>query len=329
MDDSKNGTISWIVEFLAYVGTDSAKDLQIEKAMLLKNKNLPKSLFKYRKPSTTSLKNLESDTVWLCSADQYNDPYDCSVTFSAEKLRINKTKKEFDDIISESGLKNFISAEEIELARKSEDPLIALLPFALKSDKNYSDEHLLKMTQIIKDFLIKNSNELVSRFSGSMRKGMKICSFSTNHTSPAMWAHYSENHRGYCLEYSFENLTTDDIRRRILHPVIYSDNQFDASKYFLSASEEERSLNNFFGILAALYKSSDWSYEKEWRFVLPMGESFLDQDYKMPTPCAIYLGSKMTNEEKQKVARIANKKIIPLYQMRPSETEFKMIAEKL
>jgi hypothetical protein len=38
---------------------------------------MPSRIYNYRCISSYSLHNLETDTVWLCSPDAYNAPYDC------------------------------------------------------------------------------------------------------------------------------------------------------------------------------------------------------------------------------------------------------------
>ena len=59
----------------------------------------------------------------------------------------------------------------------------------------------------------------------------------------------------------------------MLFPVVYSPNLFDITKYILAAIESPTSFNNLFGILAALHKSLEWEYEKEWRLLFNIGET--------------------------------------------------------
>lgn len=48
-------------------------------------KNIPTSLFKYRAINEYSLSNLENETLWLTSADKFNDPYDSSLYLSLDR----------------------------------------------------------------------------------------------------------------------------------------------------------------------------------------------------------------------------------------------------
>ena len=60
-------------------------DAQFERAFALKRINLPKKIYKYRAINEYALENIQSDSVWLCSPDSYNDPYDCAITCAYEE----------------------------------------------------------------------------------------------------------------------------------------------------------------------------------------------------------------------------------------------------
>jgi len=136
-----------------------------------------------------------------------------------------------------------------------------------------------------------------------------------------MWSHYSDNHKGFCLEYDVGSWPRRE--RRILYPVIYSGRLFDATKYILR-SILSNDFENIYGIVAATHKSLDWEYEKEWRFVLPMGESFADRNYRVPSPSALYLGTRIGEENQDELKRIADEKGILVYKMQLSSTKFEL-----
>jgi hypothetical protein len=163
----------------------------------------------------------------------------------------------------------------------------------------------------------------------TLQRGMRICSFSAIVDSILMWSHYGLNHTGFCIEYDINGLEANSILRRILHPVIYTEKLFDATKYYLEAVTNKTSFNNLFGLLASIYKGIDWSYEREWRIVLPMGESYPEHDFSMPIPNGIYLGAKISEKDKETLTKIASEKRINVYQMRMSETDFKLTFDTL
>ncbi len=73
---------------------------------------------------------------------------------------------------------------------------------------------------------------------------------------------------------------------------------------------ESQDFNNLFGLIAGSRKALDWSYEEEWRLLLPMGDSCEDSNYLMPKPTAIYLGTHISVEDEKKIREIAESKSI-------------------
>lgn len=166
------------------------------------------------------------------------------------------------------------------------------------------------------------------RFNETIKKGYKICSLSERVDSMLMWSHYAKNHTGFVMEYDFNSLPLSDVRSRSLWPVIYDDKLFDASR-FMREQSESGAYNNLFGIIASIHKAKDWQYEQEWRLIIPLGPDEPPFNYSVPTPKAIYLGSKVSNEDRIKISNIANKKGIPVYKMKLSHDRFNMAPEPL
>ena len=73
--------------------------------------------------------------------------------------------------------------------------------------------------------------------------------FTTCFKNPLMWSHYSDKHYGVCLEFKIADLLDD------LHPCYYTQTIPD-----LNWSSKIINLS--------LIKSSAWSYENEWRYVI-------------------------------------------------------------
>lgn len=168
------------------------------------------------------------------------------------------------------------------------------------------------------------SSANIPRMNSLIQRGMKICSFSSRLDSVVMWGHYANSHSGFVMEYDVTTWPPGDIRRRMLHPVIYSHRLFDTTKYHLQAIGK-RGFNNLFSAIAAIHKSPDWSCENEWRFVLPLGKSLSDQNYPIPTPSAIYMGSRISANDRSIIMRIAERKGIPVSEMSLSPFEFRLI----
>jgi len=179
------------------------------------------------------------------------------------------------------------------------------------------------------EFMNNEVKEMNNKFNEVLKKGYKICSFSENIESLLMWSHYADEHKGFAIEYDFSVLPVSDLTCRFLWPVIYSENLFDASKFFKEAKNKE-SFNNLFGIISAIHKAKDWQYEKEWRLVvIPFSGKDPPHNFQVPTPKSVYFGAKMLDKDKKIISEITKVKSIPLYRMELSHTEYKMVPVRI
>ena len=84
-----------------------------------------------------------------------------------------------------------------------------------------------------------------------------IACFSEINDSLLMWGHYSSGHKGVCIEYNTLELGEYG---KVLIPVSYRKN------FPLMSATSDINITYSF-LLVMRTKSSDWSYEKEWRYL--------------------------------------------------------------
>jgi hypothetical protein len=186
----------------------------------------------------------------------------------------------------------------------------------------YRNESLLKYSR-----LKRWNGRLIDDFSAYTRL-TSFTSVGTN--SMPMWAHYSNNHSGYCVEYNTKQ--KDNLRLTAsLFPVQYTDERIDITPIMDSVMAELDQLiqkvkqnkskeivsNNLILVWISIYysclKHSSWNYEKEFRHVtsaFSRGVPYLDV-----VPSAIYVGSKCSDLNKRELLMIARRLNIPIYQM--------------
>ena len=319
----------WIEELRGYFFSHRYRDLDIDAAMRLKSKNIPKSLYKYREINSYALNNLLSDTVWCANAEDFNDPYDSSLCFDLtgdffdEKFFYHFNQHQIEN--GNSG----ISVNAIQKISASTDPLRTLIDVAsAESGESISNDMAETLHRVLTDFTKKQMVEMNERFNEAIKKGYKVCSLSERVDSMLMWSHYARNHTGFVMEYDFNSLPLSDVRSRSLWPVIYDDKLFGVSK-FMREQSESGAFNNLFGIIASIHKAKDWQYEQEWRLVIPLGPEEPPFNYSVPTPKAIYLGSKVGDEDMIKISNIASRKGIPVFKMKLAHDRFNMVPEPL
>jgi hypothetical protein len=128
-----------------------------------------------------------------------------------------------------------------------------------------------------------------------------------------MWSHYSDGHKGLCLEFDTKYFPFEDVSK--IHRVIYQ-NRYPV------LSPVAFIIKDFFPFEPALTKSRNWKYEKEWRILHQPGNIALEYDPRALT--AIYFGCSMLDKVKNDIANLRAKAAPRLFQMQRSKTEFKL-----
>ncbi|MEI6639989.1 MAG: DUF2971 domain-containing protein [Chlorobium sp.] len=314
--------MDWVKQFTDMI-FPLYEDIDIEGAYNLKNQHLPKQIFKYRKVDINSLKNLEEDTVWLADPTNLNDPYDCAHTIDFPRIWQNPAF--INKFIQERGDDLNLSVDQKQSLAINSDPISFLMEsdlLGVPPEKRETDRD-----SFLSD--IKKRNEDLAVFSSkTFARNFKLCSFSERNDSIVMWAHYASDHKGFCIEYDLEKIPCTDYRRRLLYPVIYSDQIFDATELFMK-EKEDKILNILRWHLAALVKSRYWDYEKEWRLVFPHEECDSERTYVMGKPKMVYFGKDIPLDDEDQLTEICQRRKIPYAKMKPHHSMFKMVPYSL
>jgi hypothetical protein len=183
-----------------------------------------------------------------------------------------------------------------------------MFQYVLAKKGNFNKENL----EVLKENFQKNNFEENIKY---MNGTVKVCCFSERNDSIPMWAHYADDHKGFCIEYDIYDQPKDLIQ--FLFPIIYADEITDIT------NELSKGVMGW-GIKPTIHKSQDWSYEKEWRFIksTPLVPAVKGASLKFIPIKAIYLGTDICDEDKSKLVEIADTKNIPVYKMKMSDTRF-------
>lgn len=131
----------------------------------------------------------------------------------------------------------------------------------------------------------KEQIEMVEKFYNVQKDLLKICSFSSSSNSMPMWAHYSNNHKGYCIEYEIIEEDSRILGDKIF-PVLYTPDRIEghiflndllncfyrAAKFDLPATEESLKYTSYMYIVCTA-KHISWSYENEYRILFAEEEA--------------------------------------------------------
>ncbi len=149
-----------------------------------------------------------------------------------------------------------------------------------------------------------------------------------------MWAHYANNHHGYCVAYDMENPNNLALSA-CTFPVQYTDQRLDITSYMkkftgmvsseidkqVAQGQKQIVISDLSLIYMAQYlsniKHSTWQYEKEFRCT--MGAISKGMPYIDAVPKAIYIGMNCNKQNRKKLITIAKQQSIPIYEMKLNE----------
>ncbi|WP_334042398.1 DUF2971 domain-containing protein [Burkholderia ambifaria] len=314
--------MNWIDDFVAKLFPLDVSVQELEAAFLLKYKNIPHRLFKYREVNKYSIENLVDDTVWLADPATFNDPYDCHHFINYNQLSndiLITMPQELRDRLPQDKL------EEIENSISlAEDPNSAMVDILLR---DVAPEKAAAMKAALLGVTSAAFEKMGTDGANRMKDAFKVCSFSERVDSTLMWSHYANYHKGFCIEYDIKSVHPGDYVSRFMYPVIYSEHPFDATPNMLRVGRA--GFNNLYLNLAGLIKSMDWGYEKEWRLIFANGVLDKAQSWKMPVPKAIYLGSHISPDDQARLTDICMSKGISILKMHHSRGAFVMEARPI
>ena len=274
-------------------------------AIKLKEDHLPRRIFKFFRPTEYALKNLEEGTVFLASPEDFNDPFDSGISMNVLPLLEHLVRtQEFEGLkdLEKIGLSRGDFADM--LAGRVDEEVIARMA---ATESGSSPEALRALVELLPTLSQSvNQEMMVDRTHSFFRKALKVTSFTETANSPLLWAHYAENHKGFCVEYDPRSISPNLPQRRLLFPVLYDAKRFDAGPSFLKSmtSRGKDDLPNQ-AFLAALHKSPDWAYEREWRIVNPDGR---ENGFSVPMaePTAVYGGVRMSEKDRNTLASLCS-----------------------
>ena len=155
-----------------------------------------------------------------------------------------------------------------------------------------------------------------------------VSCFSEVIDNPLMWAHYTNNYRGFALEFTNNHIAgktrKDQISRSSLTKVTY------LKKLIKISSKLPFSMHYMFST-----KHNHWSYEQEWRIICELGNKPVDRFLTINKDMvkAIYVGHTLIDENSSEFRLIlkAHRFVypnIPLYIVYPNFNDFTIVRKE-
>lgn len=296
---------------------------------------IPERLFRYRNCSELAFAAFDKDILYASTSDEFNDPYDCLFRYDKEELRhsiMQALSKEYVFALREYLRSGNAFPVELNSFYTKE-----FLDYARTSIKDASDSVIQNSEAFFSDFrkeFNENYDKRIDEAVESVKRNAYIACFSETVHSVTMWSHYSKYHQGFALEYDLRKPqmkcpSCDKFKQcdkaviDNLYPIIYDKKRYEATNYLISSIGKKLGLPmNNPDLLAVtkcqLYKSTQWSYEKEWRLILTLMEGSPVENFygiKHIRPTAIYYGTRISSINRKILHLIAKEKGIREYQM--------------
>ena len=252
-------------------------------------------LYKYIPPARIDV--LQKHSIRFTQYGDFNDPFELNPNIDklAEENEIrSRVSKNFAKLVEEEYSKHPLISAFI-----SKDAFIKL---ALSQEESVKNEVIG-----IEPHIVKLLPGLLQKTANSMLGALSL-SEASNHE--LMWSHYAEEHKGYVIGFDslhpfFNQKKTDSDELRHLRKIEYRD------------APPVINLMNTNGSELFFVKSSKWTYEAEWRMLLPLSDATKVIDR---TPYAIHLfnfpvkaiksiifGARSSNETKSIIRSLLSK----------------------
>lgn len=241
------------------------------------------------------------------------------VSLSANGNKTGKVDKETDE-------KKFFSLENGEIWFSSRKAMNDPFEFA----GIYIDEAKMCNNGWSHDDVAKKKQDLIDLFF--------LASFTSNMNSLPMWAHYANNHAGYCVQYKVD-------RKENVHKVTYLSKRYPVANtiekfviYGCMQSDEaalperrekaEIEFQRCLALIREMYisKHISWSYENEFRLfedALPgkLGRNISAASVGL-TPTEVYCGVNCSDKHIKRIQSISEKTGLLFHRCKLSKTDF-------
>lgn len=253
------------------------------------------------------------DGILFAAAPQsFNDPYDCDFVVENSFLNEVAARKMMIDAL-----------EKYNISEQDKNRLL------FEPDWKKVLEDIMEVP--LSESLGKTLMQVVDTGLSEAKDNYRVICLSETAQSILMWSHYAQNHTGFCIEYDF-NLGTEWLHHH-LHPVQYSKNRKQIRGSFANADNAEA---NAAIHEATLWKSIEWSYEREWRFVFdpndlirplfPVGKYAFNMQ---PYISAVYLGTKTDASYCKQVCEHFCGTNVKVFKMKMEADSYKLQAEQI
>lgn len=210
--------------------------------------------------------SITDEGIWVPHPDSFNDPFDCN-------LRPPRLGQEFDEKLAQ-----IIANMESNPSQVAAELCSSIADAGGTVPRDIAEKIISGMwSGKLRDISLGHSHEVaLDGLWESVKKKigeLGVFCLSEAPDNPLLWAHYADEHRGFCIEFERSELNilgndkhTFPVRYSKTYPNISMSNLFVTTSSEQKVSDEETLDQTYIGSVL-LTKSEHWSYENEWRMI--------------------------------------------------------------
>jgi len=186
---------NWIQAYYELLNKPRRQDMQIQKALELRDRYLPVSLYRYRSFDAEgySVKNLQDRVIWLNSPLNFNDPYDSVLSLPADILFKERVAQDVSTLLTEPPWDTLLNAVQKETILTSLDPFRTFAKTAVELSNDTRVPFEIQV-EILLSTVRKMHEETEDQLNQTLRDNLSVCCFSEKADSVLMWSVLGTGH---------------------------------------------------------------------------------------------------------------------------------------
>ncbi|HDC4298833.1 DUF2971 domain-containing protein [Enterobacter kobei] len=264
------------------------------------NKAIPSVLYKYKEFNINSLDSLINDTVYLADPVSFNDPFDCQPSVVDDLRDINVLRDIATELMLDTQSRDFASSRnevmkfiqyqylaKNPISHEMEDDMFIkaseqLTEYKKSEYKNFQEAEkdlLIDDIQITLSLMedctetdsdrtpdIEMYNTLINKeLVKSRNKG--VLSLAKNHDCPLMWAHYADDHQGFCCGYRLPGEPEVFANKNNIKAVDYEGERKVLTSELYQLVQNLENIKSTVDDTIFYVKAENWKYEHEYRMI--------------------------------------------------------------
>lgn len=311
---------AWRDSVLQSTGIFSENEHDLKSIQSLVTSNAPTYLYRFRAGNEDDLDALKRGYEWLSYAKNYNDPFDARIFIDKESVVapwVNKVLNDKFDATTKSVLEFLTGSGELDVAGERADQQVLK---KAKSKFGINFKTFEKSSAEFIDYCRIMSDHIDEKLDQDIRSLALICSFTAKKNNYLMWAHYSDSHKGYCLEYKFPGHVID---KGFVLPVSYRKSPVDVTHLVQKSALGQKNTLAIAAIGSSLVKGDAWEYENEWRYICYGSREGRELNGLVLN--RVLLGCNASDELKAQLVNICRERQVELVKLERSPSSFELV----